>query len=222
MNISGALSSFFLFEGISDADKEKCISVCKMETRVYSKGEAIYSHSDFEKKIGLVLDGECRVERQRNDASSIPLNSLCVGDSFGVLAAFTGRDEFPTVVVAKRLAKILYFSKTELIEMISVSPQISINIINFLAGRIEFLCDKISSFSSDNVEQKLAQYLLSEYKSSNSLTLKINKKHAAESLNSGRTSLYRSLEKLEERGVIKIDKKIIKIIDLEGLERIAK
>ena len=87
MNISGALSSFFLFEGISDADKEKCISVCKLETRVYSKGEVIYSHSDFEKKIGKIdfdLDKEC------NRAKFFPKQEYDVCKNFYTTMATVG------------------------------------------------------------------------------------------------------------------------------------
>ncbi len=96
------------------------------------------------------------------------------------------------------------------------------NVIRFMSERILFLNEKIATFSGDNVEQKLARLLLCEKIYTDSCEFAFNKKKAAETINSGRASLYRALESLAEKGLITFDNKIIKIIDLCGLERISK
>ena len=106
--------------------------------------------------------------------------------------------------------------------MIESNHKISLNIIKFLSNRISFLNEKISTFSSDNVEQKFANYILSCLKNIDGLSFEINLKKTAESINSGRASLYRAIDSLSKKSIIKIENKTIFIIDPQGLERIAK
>ena len=101
-------------------------------------------------------------------------------------------------------------------------PQIAFNIITFMANRIGFLNGKISTFSADNVEQKLANYILSEYRSRADPVFDFNCKRASESINSGRASLYRAIDSLTKKNILKLENKKIFILDLEGLERILK
>jgi len=216
------MRSSFLFRGLNDDEFEACIKEVSRDIERYSKGDTIFDPGAFDRKIGFVISGEATVGRTKSCGDVIPLNSLKKGDAFGVLAVFNGREEFPTVISARKDCEILFVSREELDRMMRISHKLTINLIEFLANRIGFLCDKISSFSSDNVEQKLARYLFSLYKESGSTELKFNKKHAAESLNTGRTSLYRSLESLVECGIIEIKEKQIYIIDPKGLERITK
>ena len=213
------LTKTFLFKNIDPGDIDKLASRLNIEYKDYKKNDDIYLPNAFENKMGFVVQGQCRVEKIRENGNHIPLNTLAPYDSFGVLAVFTGRDEFPTRIVAVTAAKIAYINKENLTNLMKESVQFSLNIIDFLSSRISFLCDKIYSFTGDNVEQKLAIYILDLYRKSGSADIKLNKKHAAESLNVGRTSLYRALAELESDDIIKITEKNIIICDPEGLER---
>lgn len=212
----------FLFNGIGDNKRTQLLSIVNPEYIEYKKGEYIYSPNKFDKKIGFVVRGECLIQKNRTIGDPIPLNALSVGDSFGVVAVFTGCEEFPTNILATKDCIIAYFSKENVVSLMNKNVAVSLNIIQFLASKVQFLNNKISSFSSDNVEQKVALYILNLYKDTQENTLKFNKKHAADLLNTGRTSLYRALSSLEDSGIIKIDNKNIIILDHNGLERKAK
>lgn len=212
----------FLFKNISAEDIRKLIASVPPLPVTYTRGEAIYTPDGYEKKMGIVLSGECTVERVKPSGDRVPLNSLYPSDAFGILAVFAGDDEFPTYITAKKRAEIVFYSREDLEQLMKLSHSVSMNLLTFLADRALFLCGKVSSFSSDNIEQRLAMYLYNLYLSTGSNIVKINKKRVAEELNTGRTSLYRALDSLQEGGFISIDDKTIIIIDLEGLERISK
>lgn len=207
----------FLFRNIPHEKIEALIENSVTELR-FERGELIYSCDSFEKMLGFVFEGECEVVSKN---SRVPLNSLLPYSSFGITAIYSPEEEFPTNIYAKRASGVYFIKRDSLMEMIQKCPDISGNIIAFLVSRISFLNKKIATFSGENVECKLAEYLLNmQKKVGNSFDL--NLKHTAEEINAGRASLYRALSSLEACGIIKRNRKSIIIIDPKGLERIPK
>ena len=103
--------------------------------------------------------------------------------------------------------------------MIESSSAVAMNVIRFLAGKIDFLNQKIATFSSDTVEDKLANFLLNEHKKHGSNEFLLNCKRTAEAISAGRASLYRAIASLTDAGIIKLENKKIIILDPQGLER---
>ena len=215
------LKSTFLFEGVSESVIIDLVSNVDVKEISYQKGDIIFYPYDFEHRLGFVLSGECLVGRQ-SGGTFVPLNTMTSGNSFGILAVFSARDEFPTLVKAKNACTVLFFSSDAVRLLLEKSPQVSMNVINFLARKISFLNDKIASFSGGSVEAKLAGYILEQKRKHNSLTFDFNKKKSSEAINCGRASLYRAIESLESEGYVSFDNKKIIINDLTGLERILK
>jgi CRP/FNR family transcriptional regulator len=214
------LSSFFLFKGLSDEEINNSVNIAKPNKSEFSRGEVIYSPSLYEKKIGFILSGECEVRHNRQASGNIVMNTLGESDSFGVLAAFSD-NEFLTEIVATRKTEILFFSKDAVITLIESNGKIALNIISFLAERIEFLNKKIFTVSANGVDQKLASFLISELNEKGDC-FDFNRKKTAESISAGRASVYRALDSLVNLGIVKLDSKKIYIIDPTGLERISK
>ena len=220
--IADFLAQTFLFRGISSEKIEAWCESAMPSMRSYAPGDSIYSPLDYEKCVGFVVDGDCVVERKRVDGAPIPLNRLKKYDAFGILSVFSDGEKFPTSIRARKSSEIIFISKEDVMSLVKSESQISLNIIEFMANRIDFLNDKISTFSSGNVEQKLVKYILLEVKSKGLESFDFNCKKTAESINSGRASLYRAIASLQENNLIKLENKKIYIIDREGLERISK
>jgi CRP-like cAMP-binding protein len=216
------ISSLFLFKNVERSAIDSLTDSLRPEFKTFDAGEVIYSPAEFKTKMGFVLSGSCAVERQRADGVSIPLNQLTVGDAFGVIGVFSDSGEFPTFVVAKKETTILFFDKDDVLYLVKNEPQIALNIINFMGDRIAFLNNKISTYSADNTEQKVAKYLMYEAKKQGCASFVFNCKKTSEALNIGRASLYRAIDSLTRSGIVILENKIINITDLEGLERITK
>ena len=217
-----AISSLFLFKNVEKTRIDELTDSLTLEIKTFSAGEMIYSPDEFKSKMGFVLSGSCTVERQRTDGVSIPLNQLSAGDAFGVISVFSDSGEFPTFIKAKKEATILFFDRSDVFYLVKNEPEIALNIISFMGDRIAFLNNKISTFSADNTEQKVAKFLLYEAKNQGKSAFVFNCKKTSEALNIGRASLYRAIDSLTQNGIIKLENKLINITDLEGLERITK
>lgn len=221
-NIKKNISSSFLFRGLLSETFDKLFDNLSLDVKKYSKGDLIYSPENFEKKIGIVVSGKCGVQRIHTDGKRLPLNEITPPSSFGVLAVFSDCAEFPSYVVALCDCTVAFISDRIVKEHLLANPTVALNIINFMTERIGFLNDKISTFSGYNIEQKVANYILSKSKQLCADSFEFNKKKCAESIGAGRASLYRTLDKLVGDDIIYFESKKIYIIDRKGLERISK
>lgn len=216
------LTHTFLFGGLNAEQVFQLIENASVEIKAFSANDVIYSPSAFESKVGFVMQGECSVERHRADGVPIPLNTLSKYEPFGILSLFSCEEKFPTFVRAKKNTQVLFIGSNDVISAVKASSCVAMNVIHFLGGRIVFLNEKISTFSSDNIEQKLAKTILHEAKRQSLNSFPFNLKRTSESLNAGRASIYRAIDVLSEKGLIKYENKKIYITDLEGLKRISK
>ncbi len=216
------LQNSFLFYDMDDAEFEDAISAIKPTVKSFQKGEIIYSPTNFEQKIGIVASGRCTVEKMKSQGEDVTLNVLSESDSFGIVSVLCEKEEYPTRIIAKNTCEIIFISREDFEYLLQSFHKISQNVIKFLAKKIMFLNDKISTFSAYNVEQKLSNYLLQLCEKSKSRSVIFSRTSCARAINAGRASLYRALDALKEKSIITIDDKKIVIEDLEGLERNSK
>ena len=214
-------SKTFLFADIPTAQAKTIISDMQSEAVQYAKGAVVCTPESYERRIGFVFSGECEVTSTGIDGG-VPLNSIKKYGSFGISSVFSEKDEFPTVVTARKDSVIVFIDKPALTEALTRHPALALNTIRFLTERVEFLNRKISTFSIGDCGGKVASLILQGYEQSNNKTVVFNCKSAAEHLNIGRASLYRALRSLCEKGLIEHENKKIIIKDPEGLKGISK
>lgn len=214
--------NLFLFKNVPEDVLQSSLNLISVEIKEYKAKERIYSPNNYENKLGFVLNGKCLIERIKNKGEPVPLNVVTSGESFGIMAVLTNQDEYPTQISAITPSKILFINQHDVLNLIKSDQTIAMNVISFLADRISFLNKKIATFSSDTVEQKLASYIISEHSKNGTNPFTFNCKRSAEAINSGRASLYRAINSLSEKQVIKLVDKKIYISDIKSLERISK
>ncbi len=216
------LSETFIFRGINFEKIRSITQQINIEIQSFKKGDIIYSPELFENKIGFVFTGECYVERLKSDGNSIQLNSLKPHDSFGIIAVISEKASFPTRIRAKKCSSVLFIHKNDFLRIIKRYPTVSVNVIHFLADKLDFLNKKVASFSFDTAEEKIANYILLSAPNNESNYISFNSSKAAATLNIGRASVYRVLETMEKNSLIKYENKKIYILNRKGLERISK
>ncbi len=212
----------FIFKGIGKNEIIQLLTRVKFDIRSFERGDVIYSKESPAYEIGFVLSGACEVQHVHLDGVITPLNRLAAGGTFGIISVLNNGQDFPTHIVAKSKAEIAFLDKEDFIHLIRSSPDIALNVAEFLAGRVSFLNEKVSAFSAKSCEEKLTSSILSTAKSLGRLEFPFNRKRTAESISCGRASLYRAMESLKTRGLIDFDNKKIYIKDLNSLERTRK
>jgi len=220
-NIEMFLKGVFLFKDLKPQTLSKILEEINVDVKDFEAHQTIYSPEEYKQMLGFVLRGSCVVEKL-NARGPVPLNIISKGDSFGIMAVLSDKEEFPTRIVAKNSATVVFISKEDVLDLIKRYPTVMFNLIRFLTEKIVFLNQKVATFSADSVQCKLASFILNEYKKTSSLSFAFNCKRTSDAINVGRASLYRAIGTLCEEKIIEFENKTITIIDLEGLERILK
>jgi CRP-like cAMP-binding protein len=216
------LKNSFIFRNMENEEFIEAIENINPEIRRFEREDAIFSSNEFTKEIGIIKSGRCMVKKAKSQGDDIPLNVLFQNDSFGVISVLTDREEYPTEIIALEKTEIVFISQRDINFLLDNYVQISKNLIAFLADRIVFLNDKISTFSGYNVEQKLSNYLLQLLRKTNDNTLIFSRSAVARAINLSRASLYRGIDALILKGIISLEGKKIIINDPDGLERNSK
>ncbi len=205
------LSRCFLFQGLEEELGRELMD--QGEKRLFSPGETIYSAHDFRQAIGVILYGKVQV----HNPGGVLLNTLHPGSCFGVAALFHPTQRYVSTVTAQEESGILFYSGETLEKMFVRCPLTARNYISFLSQRIQFLNDKIGSFTAPTAQVRLALWLLAHgpQPQVESYT------QLSRELNLGRASLYRALESLEGEGIIRRQGNCIHLLSMEELETLA-
>lgn len=197
----------FLFKGLTEQEKEEALKAFS-EPVSFKKGEELYKNGS----LALIKQGSAKVMRCDTFGDKVTMRSLTKGDVFGAASLFGQWEEGMSSVIATSNAEVYYLAEDSLKILIGKLPQVAINYIEFLAGRIRFLNNKVDTFSAKGAEKKLLEYFVSLADQNGEVKLSVSMAELSRRLKIGRTSLYRAFSTLTEQKIIQKDKNIIKIL----------
>lgn len=186
----------FLFSGLSDTEVSQILAKLN-PPQTAQKGDELYRTG----LIGIIMLGSAKVCRMGDTGNVVTVRSITVGEVFGVASVFGEWKKGKSSVIAKTDCKVLYASENELKSIFEQFPAVAVNYISFLSDRIRFLNRRIDAFSAGSAVQKLYEYLVSQAVDG-VLTLDFGLAELARRLKMGRSSLYRSLDVLQESGLV--------------------
>ena len=206
------LGDFFVWRGLSP-EETKAVLKELPKPEFFPKGARIFSGVHFRRALAMILSGEVQVFRA-DDGRRIVMNRLGAGQIFGAAALFGETDAYVTEIEALRATKLLFISQSRMSDYIARYPVVAENYIRFLSDRIRFLNRKIANFTNGPNGNRLYRYLLEHRQPDGLVNIPVSMVELAQSLNIGRSSLYRSLDALESEGWIHREGKSIRITKL--------
>ncbi len=207
-----ALQHSFLFAGLPPEQARQL--ACWGEVQRFADGQVIYSACRFRRAIGLLLEGGAQIY----SPSGAPLNTLGPGACFGAAALFNPSQRYVSQIVALGQTAVAFYTDSQLEQMFSLNPRMARNYIAFLSQRIQFLNDKISSFTTPTAQARAARWLLQR---GPEIQVPSYTRLAGE-LNLGRASLYRALDALESQGCLRRQGNQITLLNQAALEQAAR
>jgi len=210
--------SSFLFRNAKEETVSGALADPMARAVSYEKGETVFDPVHFARAVGLVLAGRIRVSG--GSAPRYRMRTLGKGDPFGAAAVFSPEEDYATCLTAETRCRVLFLPQALLARLLTEDPAVAENYIVFLSERVRFLNEKIRSLTTPSTGETLRQYLLKNARPGEegfALRLTAGYSALADTLNMGRASLYRALDEMEEKGLIRREGKKILIPDPEAL-----
>ncbi|MCD7775432.1 MAG: Crp/Fnr family transcriptional regulator [Clostridiales bacterium] len=216
------LQSCDLFQSVDDGGLEKIADEFG-EIVTKEKNEIIFSENNYSRSLVIILKGSVSVTKKSGSGKggNILMNVLKQGDIFGMTSIFYEEDNFLTEITADERVALMFLSKENLINIFKAYPKVCESYITILSEKIHFLNKKISSFTKPEAIQKVSAFILQHSdKDGKKSVLPYSITKVAESLNTGRASVYRAFDALENDGIIKRDGRTVEILDFNALRKL--
>lgn len=210
-----------LFTGLTVAELNRCLAVAGVTYGRFEKGEVIYQRSNYQRRLGIILEGCVQVSKILDDGQKMIMNILSEGSLVGGATLFHDFDYYVVEITATVDTKLLFLSQAALERMFQADYRLARNYISYLSSRIYFLNHKIDRFTRSSAKRKVLDYLADNAAPSNGghevCLILYSMKDLAAALNISRASLYRVLDNLVEEGIIQRDQNCIHIQDVSRL-----
>ena len=216
MNKIESLRKTELFGQLNEGELRVLAEAC-VEHRL-QKGETLFSAGGEAKGLYVIAKGSLRAFRGNAEGREQIIHVEKAGTTIAEVPVFDDQP-YPSTVVAEEESEVLFISKEDVKRLCRTHPAIALSALKLLAGRLRKTAALAESLSLKEVDQRLAAFLLREFKEKRLKKLKLPTNSAlAARLGSVREVVSRAFAKLESEGIVKIDEhRNVQILDEEGL-----
>lgn len=207
-----------LFSTLSD--KELLALISESETSVFASGTEIHPRTAG-RFVKVVLSGSVSVTKKNGDKELL-MRVVQAGGILGVASLFTEKTKSLSVIKAIKEATVTFISGETVQRLVSENNGFAENYIRLLTAKIQFLNNRVKAYTSVSAESRLAFHILSlDEEHIGRVDVGVSKTALADMLDVGRASLYRALDTLTDRKIIKYEKNEIIILDFKALTEAA-
>lgn len=189
--------------------------------KAYGRNEQLYGAGEENPSLMIVHRGRVKIYRVAESGHEQLIRVLVAGDFIGE-TSFIRAAESDHFAVALEDAQICSLHRDDVRGFLLRYPTIAYKMLETMSGRLERTERMVSSLTGEDVEHRLASYLLelSDMSGSNFLELPISKKDVASYLGTTPETVSRRLALFEDNGWIsQSGKGKIEILDLAALTR---
>lgn len=207
------LGMSLLFEGLPPDHLDELTDIAIEKT--YSRGETIFFEGDEGNGFYMVGEGKIKIFKLSPMGKEHILHIFGQGEPFGEVPVFHGWP-FPATAEALVKTKTLFFPRTRFIQLVENNPGIALNMLAVLSLRLRRFATQIENLSLKEVPARLANYLIylsEEQGGRDEVTLEISKGQLASLLGTIPETLSRIFGKMSEEGLIKVNGKVISLLD---------
>ena len=128
-------------------------------TTEYGKDKVIYGPSTFSNTIYLLVAGKVTLSQVTAGGSEVLLEIIRPEEIFGESAFLDVRSRFERAT-AVETSKVMAWAVSDIEDLVTKRPRLAVALLQILAQRNAQAAQRIESFATDNIEQRLARSLL--------------------------------------------------------------
>ena len=220
-DVIAALRRTELFGDLNDASLAALAD--RAVSRRLAKGELLFIAGDEARGLYVVVEGVVRAFRESSDGREQVIHVERAGSTIAEVPVFDDRP-YPSTVAADEETVVLFIDKRDVRRLIVEHPEIGLAALKLLAGRLRKCSDLVEMLSLREVGQRLARLLVAEARANGRhdaagvrVSLPLTKHQIAARVGTVREVVSRSLARLQNDGLVRVDGHDFVIPDLEAL-----
>ena len=204
-----------LFEGMSAEDYARALSILFAFEKRYTKGEFLNRLNEPLSHFGLVLSGTVQVGMDDIDGYPILMAHVEPGGMFGESLCILGR-EASIGIRAVTPCEILWMNARALQRDGALSPletELLHRLLSILAQRTLSMNDRVQILSRTHLRERVKVFL-SQYEKrfGTAFEIPFNRTDLAAYLGANRSALSRELKRMQDEGILRVDKRNFEIL----------
>ncbi len=188
----------------------------------YKKGETIYRKGDHSNNLFLLLKGVVKTHTMDDNAKEL-ITGLYKADDFLGFTSFDDNFPYNETATAVEETEIVGVSKTYVKDILKKSQDISLELMNLLTDNLADIKQQLLKMAYSSVRRKTAATIIQfvEVMSNKpNEPLRISRNDLATTAGIATESLIRTLSDFKKAGIIEIEGRDIRILDLASLKDI--
>ena len=215
--IAETLASVPLFASLSEADRRSLAA--RVRSRRFSAAETVFHRGDPAAHLYVLVSGTAKITLPDEYGKEAVIALLRPGEVFGELALFDDAPRSATVVSVGE-CECLLVGRDEFLALLERAPQTMREVLRLLARTIRRSTTRVEDLVFLDVPSRVAKSLLdlSEVNGA-AAEIELTQDDLAAMVGATRVSVNRVLASLEQRGIVKVARRRIAVLDRERLAR---
>ncbi len=192
--------------------------------RKYKKNEIIFMEGEPSEAVFFIKKGKVKISKNAPDGKEHIIHIMGNGDVFAEACLF-GDVPYPASAEAVDDTDIIMIKNKEFLELLETIPQVAIEIIRVMSGRLIMVSRQIENLALKDAYGKAASLIMQMLRSQGNaikngevLITNLSRQEMANMVGLTRETFTRALSKLKQDGAIEIDRENIKIVDADKLK----
>ncbi len=210
-----SLSEIDLFKHLPDS----CLEALEKDSNVlnYSARHLFFQPRQTGKVLFVLEKGSVRTFRTYGDRN-LTIAVLQPPSIFGVMGCF-GRGKYLSAAEALEESRVRIISRDSIEALLECAPHVTHKLVDLMSERCAHFLHKMETLALKGLIPRLATLLLE--KAENGVVAGMTHKDLADHLGLHRESITATLGELRRAGIITIERKAVRILQPERLERAA-
>lgn len=215
------LSESVLFRNISDKEISDLLESAAYRVDTYQAKDVVALQGTPCNHLMIVLRGLLQGQMVNDAGKLVVIEELQAPQLLAPAFLYAPKNNLPVNIIAMETSEILFIHRDDFTRWMQRNRQLLQNFLMLISGRSHFLSDKIMFLSLKNIKNKIADYLLRKLSGTSSEVIHLTEtqQEIADSFGVTRPSLARALAEMEQEGIIAIDRKVIKVCNMQFLRQ---
>jgi len=182
---------------------------------------------DHRGELYILEKGRIRIYKMTLEGRELTIDMVVAGVVFGEMA-LTGQRGQEMYAQAMEPSVVCPLSCTELEHLMLEKPEVGVRIVHLLSERLRYYQSRVEDMSFKDAPSRLASFILHLVEREGVVNRKGHKipthythEYLGTVINANRETVTRAFARLQDEGVVELNRRHIYVTDIEALQRIA-